>query len=58
MLTSEAVIADSQEEKGDGGMGGMGMGMKFPDASLPLADSCSLIVCNSRGFVQKWAKPS
>ncbi len=27
MLTTEAMIADVQEEKGDGGMGGMGGGM-------------------------------
>ena len=27
MLTTEAMIADVQEEKGEGGMGGMGGGM-------------------------------
>ncbi len=27
MLTTEAMIADSPDEKGDGGMGGMGGGM-------------------------------
>jgi len=27
MLTTEAMIADVQDEKGDSGMGGMGMGM-------------------------------
>ena len=27
MLTTEAMIADVQDEKGDGGMGGMGGGM-------------------------------
>ena len=27
MLTTEAMIADIQDEKGDGGMGGMGGGM-------------------------------
>ncbi len=27
MLTTEAKIADVQDDKGDGGMGGMGMGM-------------------------------
>jgi len=27
MLTTEAMIAEYPEEKGDGGMGGMGMGM-------------------------------
>ena len=27
MLTTEAMIADVPDDKGDGGMGGMGMGM-------------------------------
>jgi chaperonin GroEL len=27
MLTTEALIADSPDEKGDGGMGGLDMGM-------------------------------
>ena len=27
MLTTEAMISEAPDEKGDGGMGGMGMGM-------------------------------
>lgn len=54
--TTEVMIADFPEEKGEGGMAGVGW--SIPVSRIPACRNCSLIADILSGFVRKWAKLS